>query len=1036
MKKIIHIITGILCAVLLTTSCSDELTPQQGVSGGMGESEAVMFTTYVPSRPVTRETLTEFKSRMSAYKAVAANYVFNIEMYEAPATPEAAPTLLGSGEYKPVTTIENEGKENETIHYDGDGTLTANTPLYWPGNSKKYGFKATAGSEMLATDQSTDALLLQQDRLLGYGFAPVYTGTEDNVVQTDNETDLNFRTIREWRAANESLGMDDASEYKKIPLYLRHQRSLITIRLKAGEGVDRNALTYANAVGDEETLGHITTRIFSYAGGSRQEITPKPKQTTIDYVSSDDGGAADDVETTEYSAVVEPYNYKTNPSSDVIASINLSGQRFTFYASNDSQYGNATAETPVEAAVAHMEGYNLQPGQHLVITVTLGRESRKILITAYIEDWTEAVTSSIVDDYGQAGDPVQISTRQQLYEFLSDPKKNKAGSVAIIVPNSLNLEKDGEETLLWNYNTDGTETNDLVLHATLNLAGATLRTDHPIFKEIRPTGNIVNGTITVGTDKNADISVASAIADVNYGSIEHINVLAKDVNGNDSKAYATHAALVRSNSGTITGSTSELRVSGTSGVVGGIAAESVYSAVNGNTMPVIDGCTVNARVSGVTRSKDTEPVITVGGGIVGNAVGRVTNNTFAYGRTVLQHQTDFKNSIYAKADDTHELRASGNAWPTDADNFTDAEIAAGANENGIPTTNINTASVKYTGVIDSQAELAALVSTTYGYNITANSFRMSSDFTVTKEESALGKDDGWKYGTKQTITNETGAGNVLFKLDGDNHTITTDAMLFSNITGEVRNLTVKLNDNLIATPTKDDTDKYDGQDIMAALAYSVIGGTLSNVKVKGGDYRIQASTVGGIVVWARGGATIENCQCKANIQLWVNATGVTSDESKKYAGGIVAEAADATITRCLFHSSSGTLFRNKTADYNTAGTKEMWTDTSEGLYYGGILGGTAAFDSENPSVTITDCSSWFSTSENVYKGAIVGYALYRSTAGGSTKLEYGIANGCQGNWWGESDRAVGTFTADGCNKTIEELLGKKNAVKPTADTSY
>ena len=1002
--------------------------------GEIKAGEAVQFTTYVPNKAVTRTTEeTAFNTRMSAYKVVNQNYTFTVEMFQKAEAPATEHQSLGSCTYVP-TTITNAGEENNT-----DGELKVKdtaTPLYWPGNAKEYGFMATAGTTTLATDQSDADKLLAQDLLEGYGFEPLWDTTNNR--QTDSETSLNFRTSKEWYQANKTTrlmapgGVDEKEWYKKIPLYLQHKRAMITIKLKAGEGVKREDLAFTKA------KENIQTFIYDYSTNPEQAITPLAKEEKIAYTAEDYGGAAVDVATTAYTAIVTPHNYLAAPTSDKIAEIKLSGQRFTFYASNDNQYkfynvDDKTTES-YRTAETTMNGYNLQPGQHLVITATLGRESRKIVITAYVEDWTEAVTTSILDDYGQAGDPVQISTRQQLYEFLSNPQKNKAGAVAIIVPNSLNLEKNGNADLAWDYNTDDDVNNDLPLRATLNLAGATLRTDHPLFKTIYPTGNIVNGTITIGTDKGTETTVATAIADVNYGSIEHINVLAKDANGNSSKAYATCAGLVRSNSGTITGCTSELPVYGTSGVVGGIASESVYSMENGNTMPVIDGCTVNARVAGKTRGlndEDNSHIITCGGGIVGKAVGRVTNNTFAYGRTVLQHQSDFKNSIYAKADDSHELRASGNAWPTKAT----SDIAGDSNAND----------AEYDGVIDSQEELHALTSNTQ-YNKEGMSFRISNDFTVTKNK--VGDVDGWNYGVKTTITNATGAtGNVQFKLDGDNHTITTDAMLFSNITGEVRNLTIQLSDNLIAEPTKTKNDKqeeeYDGLDIMAPLAYSVIGGiitgggVISNIKVKGGDYRIQASTPAGVVVWARGGAKVENCQCEANIQMWVNGDGTTSENSKKYAGGIVAQAAKATITRCKFYSTSGTLFRNKTANPVTASTQDM-SDTSPGLYYGGILGATATPENnETPSVVIADCSSWFSTENNEHKGAIVGYAFYSSTATGSTKLEYGIAdNGCQGNWWGES-RAIGTYTnSDGQNKTIEELLGKKNAVPPTVDSDF
>ena len=410
--------------------------------------EGVMFATYMPGRVMTRTAQEDFNDRMATFKAVADDYEFNVEMYQK-GEGENPPTLLGNANYLPTKTeaIENEGQENETVTvtYASDGTLVSKTgvaPLYWPGNAKEYGFKATAGTTTLEVDQTTAEKLLQQDRLLGYGFEPLWN-SEGNA-PTDNEDDLNFRTSKQWyKADQQRVGLTDASdEYKKIPLYLKHQRSLITIILKAGEGVNRSAL---------KELDNIQTMIFSYGetAEDNKTIYPLAANTTVNYVASDYGGAEDDGETSEYTAVVEPHNYLEAATSHAIAEIRLSGQRFTFYASNDFQYSDYLEN--VTDAVNHMNGYNLIPGKHLTIVATLGRGSRKILITAYVEDWTEAVTTSIVDDYGQAGDPIQINSRQQLYEFLTDNTKNKAGNVAIIVPNSINLEKNGDADLAWNY---------------------------------------------------------------------------------------------------------------------------------------------------------------------------------------------------------------------------------------------------------------------------------------------------------------------------------------------------------------------------------------------------------------------------------------------------------------------------------------------------------------------------------------------------------------------------------------------------------
>ena len=942
-----------ICVLLALAACQQEV-PYVYEEGDIQPGEEVMFTTCMPGTPATRAL------DLNTYSPVAKDYLFHVEMFEKDVT-----DALGNADYVPVKTI-----DNEVVTYATDGLLevaSTSTPLYWPGNAKKYGFKATAGTEVLETDQSTDELLLLQDRLLGYACNPA----------TDNEGTLYYRTTREWKAANESHGLSSVEEYKKVPLYLQHQRSLITVILKAGEGVNRDDLTY------EKALSNIQTTIYGY-GADPLPIQPLAAATTVNYTSSDFGAVASGVPTTQYSAVVDPYAYLSTGA--VIAEIHLSGQRFTFSATNDFQY-NASQNSEMEghdAAVTHMAGYNLTAGKHLVITATLGRGSRKILITAYVEDWTETVTTSIVDDYGQAGDPIQINTRQQLYEFLTDNTRNKQGNVAIIVPNSINLEKNGEADAPWDY--DG-----LTLNCTLNMAGATFKTNHTVFSSISASGNLVNGTIAVG-----NATVDAAIATTNCGTITRVNVLPRDANGNDSNGKASRAGVAVTNYGTIVECTSELPVYGTmsGSFVGGIAARSVYASGTGTTMPVIDGCRVNARVDGAAGVK--------GGGIVGEAEGRVTSCIFEYGITLMQDATNFKNIIQAKAESDKTLRAYYNSWPTKANN----DIVA---------TNVNSVAEadRYDAVIDSQAELGRLLT---DHNQVGKNYRLSNDFDVTKA-------DGWNYGQKDDDLSHTLTGNVFFKLDGNEKTITTDAMLFSNIQGEIKDLTIRLSDNLIAVP-----DEHG--DAIAPLGYSVYGSTaiISNIKVKAGNYRIQASAPGGLVVWAYGGATIDNCQCKASIQIWVNELAA---DAKTYAGGIAACAAEATFSRCIFHSTDGTLYRNVAAEYDGDSVAEA--EPSAGFFFGGILGGTAPKGSpepEKPSVLLTDCTSWLNAaSGQAYKGAIVGYAQYAD----GTNMVNGIADGCQGNWWSQSSVGIGTHIN---GKTVEQVIGKRNAVAPGQDTNY
>ena len=1021
MKKLLLIIIGILSLAL--TGCKEDIVSSLFTDDGeIKAGDPVMFTTYIPGKPVTRAmTESQFNARMDSFRAVAADYEFTVEMYE-----EGNETALGSSTYLPTPDASN------TTGYDTDGTLVVKPgtdPLYWPGNKKAYGFKAWAHKTDLDKVQTDAEKLFQQDFLMGYGFLPIWNpdATPEAAPKYD-EDGLNFLTPNGWRTGNESLGMNSIEAYKKIPLYMKHQRAKITVILKAGEGVDRKSLAFATAATNIQTV--INSYKMDGTTKVKTEIQPFAEEETINYGTD---VSPVNVSSTKYTAIVEPWDYLQGAASDVIAEIHLSKQHFTFYAGNDSEYKNynvtsvptegATGYDTYKAAKEQMSNYNLTAGKHLTIVVTLSRDTRKIVITAYVEDWDETVTSSVVDDYGMTVNPTPINSRADLIAFLKDPEQNKPGNVAIIVPNSINLEKtdDGNDDSWGNYIKD--------LNCTLNMAGATFYTNHRLFSNITSTGSLINGTVCVG-----NAQVESALSPTNYGTIDRIDVLPKTATtavNNHSSGKATRAGLVVDNYGTITSCKSELPVQGTAdfdGLVGGIAARSVYASGASPKMPVIDGCTVNARVDG-TLGASTSPK-TKGGGIVGEAVGRVTNNTFEYGVTLLQSKTILaQNIVYQKADQknadnqAYSIRAYNNAWPTKAENPLD-----GGN---VP--NTNAASTKYDAVIDCQDELAYILETT-SYNKLDKTYRISNDFTLS----------GWDKGKVNTVFNNTGGG-VLFKLDGNNKTITTDGMLFSNIMNDIWDLTIALSTNLIVTST-------DGNDAIAALGFSVSGfrnettnelettPTLSNIQVKGGNYRMQAATVGGIVVWAFNGATIENCKCKAILQVWMD--GELTQGVRKYSGGIVACAVDATITRCQFYTKDiNTLFRNKAATYNGEVVKE--TTASTGFYYGGILGGTTTWENvatATPSVKITDCYSWYGTDlnsqdshNNNYQGAIVGYSQYTPTTGSTTDFVSGLAEGCEGNWWSNTSDGIGTHVT---GKTVEQILGKPNSVIPSEDLSF
>ena len=624
-------IIWLLCLALAITGCSEDLASSVA-DDEIKPGDPVLFAPYLSSRAMTRAT------DVSTYKDATqntdiANYSFTYEMYKSAV----------------------------------DDPVASGSQIYWPDNINSYGFKATAGSATLATDQTTQAKFFAEDRLLGFG---AIASTADDIEA------LNYRISKNWKADNGGS--------KAIPVYLKHLRSRITVILKAGEGVSRQDLILANA---EE---YINAKIYSYSGETT-EISPWATSTTIDY------GDANGVSTTQYTAIVEPYDYQTNAKT--IAEIKLSNQAFKFSASND---GNDAK-------------YHLSAGQHLTITATLSRGSNdgryKVKMAAQVTDWDVTDIAATVNSEGQIGTTYNLDTRADLLAFLSDAEKNKAGNIA-----NITADIDLESGEAW--------ATPQPLNCTMKMNDKSLTTTHRIFSTIGVGGKLVGGTISVGGDVDA------AVAETNRGTIQNITV------NRASTAKATKAGLVVTNSGTISTCTSNLPVSGTSDVVGGIAKESVYHSDNGS-MPVIEGCIANARVEGSGE--------TVGGGIVGRAVGRVSGNTFNYGITLLQEADKFKNIVYGKPDaETHQLRAYSNSWPTTAANT----IGNHSSNNS----NTMAAAKIFDATIDSQTELATLLNNEN--NIAGKKYRVSDDFTVT---------GSWGYsGT-----------TAYFTLNGNGKTITS-----------------------------------------------------------------------------------------------------------------------------------------------------------------------------------------------------------------------------------------------------------------------
>ena len=865
-------------------------------SSDIAEGEEVMFTTSLPSASVTRSTQYEYNTQMAAYKTVSEAYEFTISMY---AESSAAP--IGSSIYQ-LDSLDTTG-----LLCSKAGT----TPLYWPSTTVPYAFKATAGTETLEADQSTKAQWLLQDQLEGYGY--IQKWDTDKSAPLDNLNALNYHTAKDWKKLNSEVKLvSNDTDYKKIPIYLQHQRSLITIILKAGEGVSREALAFNVAEND------LSDTIYSYSSATATPVLPLASETLIDYDADKNGAAASGVSSTRYDAIVEPYDYSANPSTDLITRISISGQHYSFYAQNDYNFDT------------NKDSYKLEAGKHLIITVTLSRDSRKVMMTAYIEDWTEEVTNTICDDYGNAGEPIKIKNRDELIAFLKDENKNKAGNIALVTQN-INLEETYETyTGTWD------AYNSYDLNCTLSLGGNTIISNHRFLESLGNAASLQNGTIQIGG------TVDAAIANTNHGAIDDVKITAESA----SAAHATVAGAVIRNTGTISRCHSSLKVANitTTDIIGGIAATSL----SGGNAAVIDACTVTNRVSGGA----------LGGGIVGQANGYVTNNVFEYGITLLQDSTTHKN-IVGEVNSNHSFKTENNAWPTYNTN--------GSIKNSTAQTNL------YHGIIDSEAELQASVGT--AYNIDDNRYRLAQDISVSST-----------------------VGNVAYNLNGNNKKITTKAMIFNAVTGQIHDLTVYVASNLETTQ-----DAAAATDAIAPLAFEVHGekAAISNIKVKMADGAvIKASNPAGVVVWAYNGATVSNCEAQVNLYANV-ATSVK--QGRKFAGGIVSTVSKATVTQCILHSGS-------TLDGTEATV----------IYYGGIVGGIEKKNDSNdtPELTITDCTSFLTVTKDEKHGGILGNAVL-GTSETATK-------DCQGNWWPSDCNGVGTYVG-----SVEATIGKRNAVTPT-----
>lgn len=1008
MKKILTYITFALCIIATLSGCSEKLSEWWNNDAPDMTGEEIVFTSQLPAvvKTTTRATSVD-NELLHGYKPVSEKYEFSISMFK-------------EGEYNAIKSATYGSIDN-----NNDGDLESTAPLHWQDNVNKYGFEATAGTQSLEAEQNTKEKWLKQDLLKGYGYEPLIETTGEGESSTSNKIDkidaLNYRTNKEWYNANKTWkdqnGISSSDEYKKIPLFLQHQRALITVILKAGEGVDRKDVLASTA------SQKIATKIYSYDDSQQEEsqkkleITPLQGTATVDYDKIGNLPAETNVEVARYDAIVMPHDYFTNAEDEKICAINVANQNFSFYASNDSRYGKKE-ELSESGKKEFEDAYNLQAGDNLVITATLSRDSRKILMTAYVQPWTDVITSYVCDDFGSTGDPIIIDNREQLEAFLKNKEKNASGYVAVL---NTNLTLDD-----WTLSKD--------LNAILNLGNHTITTDNILFNNITASGSLINGNIKVKNNSTSDVK--TVICNTNKGLIDHINITNDD---DHNPAVVSRAAIAITNHGYISSCSSAVKVMGKATAegeeifIGGIAAES-KKAKSAGMLSVINNCTVTGKV-------DAQESTTVKcGGIVGNANGYVMNNTYEYGVTLNQEtmRTDyFKNIVHTKANDIEgvSLIATGNQWPTKTPNT--------PNNNNVAIDNTRAEHKLFDRVIDCQNELGKLVEANSNYNDVKYSYRIADNFTVSS--------DTWELGKKSDETNNTNAKNVLFTLDGNNKAITLDGtkkiyykdkkseadddseanitapMLFANITGTVKNLTLLCKQSLYGIPEYADGDDGNNMssDICAPLAYAVVGGTISNIKVHAVPYtdsegkmvypKVVAALPSGLVTWAYKGATIENCTSDIDVEMRL-ASNYDNKDKKLFAGGLLSQVANAIITQCKYAPRDDYKFTcNKTAT----------------VFFGGIVGGTVIKDVSgegkkyNPNVTISDCASWYKGSGSYTIGSIIGRPYYDN--GKNENVDGVNKTACQGNWWPSGITGVGTASALGGD---EKIIGKKSSVNP------
>jgi hypothetical protein len=609
--------TLLFAALLALAACSDN-----DITEPVNGDGAISFNCMVGTQTEHTRALAD------GYVPLPAGYALNIQMQRQNDANVVSPE--GTAATYLVNTTGS--GEPSAIRANGSG-------LYWPSNTAKIGFSVSGGQltstindtyHIYTCDQSSAANLIGADVITGF------SGTDANHAATQ------YMTAKDWKTANAS---------STIPLYLKHEKAEITVILQAGVGVSQSDLAYV------ENSPSLSDTIYSYDGTNDVRMLPLAEAGTVD------GATA--ANTTQYTAIVEPYNYYAN-ASNAITRISLNNQRYTFSASNDASYLNTDEATQTTLAST----YNLQAGEHLTLTIKIGRDGREVLVSAVKEDWKLVVNKDIAtDDFGYATQPIVITSVEELKTFLAKADQNMKGNIAILNAD-LTLGADDAATIYEN-----------TLNATLNLNGKTVTTPQTLLRDISASGILKYGIIKISGSGQSCAAVTT-----NNGTIEDIT--SKAATG----ITLAKAGIVETNNANVLGCTNNATVTSDNGTLGGIVATS-------SSTGKIDGCTNNGKV----YTTNAEAHL---GGIVGTvSEGTVTNNTYTYGITLNQN---VGSSIIGSGT---PATASGNAWPTKA---TDA--SAGNN-------NFDSA---FDGVVDSDTELANAVT-----DATATSrYRIASNFTL------------------------------------------------------------------------------------------------------------------------------------------------------------------------------------------------------------------------------------------------------------------------------------------------------------------